>query len=114
MPPGSAAAIYFQDKWAGTLRKISGGYDFAYRDEYLKDPEAVPISVAMPLRAEIFESPDLFPFFQGLLPEGWLLGLTSRTLKIDKDDEFGLLLHTGKDTVGAVTVRPLEEVTLHE
>ena len=53
-------------------------------------------------------SKTLFPFFEGLLPEGWLLELTTQTLEIDPDDKFELLLHTGSDTVGAVTVRPEE------
>jgi serine/threonine-protein kinase HipA len=41
----------------------------------------------------------------GLLPEGWYLDLASKKLKIDKDDKFGLLLATCKDTVGAVSIR---------
>jgi serine/threonine-protein kinase HipA len=63
----------------------------------------------MPLRNEAFNSTRLFPFFDGLLPEGWLLDLTVASAKIDREDKFALLLHTGRDPVGAVSVRPLDE-----
>ena len=62
----------------------------------------------MPLRAEKYDSKELFPFFDGLLPEGWLLDLDCAAAKIDKNDKFRLLLHTGRDPVGAVSVQPIE------
>ena len=60
--------------------------------------------MSFPLASKKFESKTLFPFFEGLLPEGWLLGITSKALKIDENDKFELLLHVGKDTIGAVSV----------
>lgn len=101
------AEVFYQEKKAGILSKTSRGYEFAYDSQYLSDPRALPICLTMPLREEKYESPDLFPFFKGLLPEGWLLALTSKTLKIDPNDKFNLLLHTGQNTVGAVHVRPI-------
>lgn len=103
------AAIFCRGKRAGLLIKKDAGYEFIYDSGFLNDPKAVPISLAMPLRAAPYESTELFPFFDGLLPEGWLLDLTCAVAKIDKDDKFRLLLHTGADPVGAVSVRPLEE-----
>lgn len=103
------AAVYFGSKRAGLLTKKAGGYEFAYDGAYLADPGAAPISLSLPLREARFESKDLFPFFEGLLPEGWLLDLTCAAAKIDKDDRFALLLHTGRDPVGAVSVRPAED-----
>jgi serine/threonine-protein kinase HipA len=103
------AVVFCQGKQAGLLTKKADGYEFSYDAEYLSDPDAVPISLVMPLRAQIYESRALFPFFDGLLPEGWLLELTCAAAKIDKDDKFRLLLHTGQDPVGAVSVRPSED-----
>lgn len=110
MTPGTdlRAAVCMFDKRAGTLAKIPKGFRFYYDPAYLKSPEARPISFSMPLRAEAFESPRLFSFFEGLLPEGWLLDLTTTAAKIDKNDKFALLLHTGRDPVGAVSLRPLK------
>ena len=62
----------------------------------------------MPLRAEAYESRGLLPFFENLLPEGWLLELATAKLKISKDDAFGLLLATCADCPGAVGVETLE------
>ncbi len=103
------AIVYYGDKEAGELTKKPGGYEFAYNAAYLSDPAAMPISLSMPLAQARFESPALFPFFDGLLPEGWLLELTCTAAKIDKNDKFRLLLHTGKDPVGAVSIRPADK-----
>lgn len=43
--------------------------------------------------------------FDGLIPEGWLLGLVSRNWKIDTKDRFGLLLVSCKDCIGNVSIR---------
>lgn len=72
----------------------------------MSDANARQISFSMPMRSEKYESAVLFPFFDGLLPEGWLLDLISATAKIDKNDKFQLLLHTGRDPIGAVSVIP--------
>jgi serine/threonine-protein kinase HipA len=61
------------------------------------------------LTHEPYESERLFPFFAGLIPEGWLLDLTSRTLKIDPENAFGILLATGGECIGAVSVVPVDE-----
>ena len=103
------AAVFCKGKRAGLLIKKTNGYEFVYDDAYLTDPEATPISLAMPMRVERYESRALFPFFDGMLPEGWLLELTCKAAKIDKYDKFRLLLHTGRDPIGAVSVLPLEE-----
>lgn len=103
------ALVFYGDKEAGELVKKPGGYQFAYKPDYLRDPEAMPISLAMPLIPNAYVSPTLFPFFDGLLPEGWLLDLTCKSAKIDKDDKFHLLLHVGKEPIGAVSVRPVDE-----
>ena len=54
-------------------------------------------------------SEGLHPYFENLLPEGWLLELATKKLKIAKDDAFGLLLATCADCVGAVEIVPAEE-----
>ncbi|MBI4217667.1 MAG: HipA N-terminal domain-containing protein [Elusimicrobia bacterium] len=103
------AVVYYGKKRAGLLLKSESGYEFAYDQDYLKYPDSFPISLSLPLRSEKYVSHQLFPFFENLLPEGWLLNITSDTAKIDKNDKFGLLMHTGHDPVGAVSVQPLAE-----
>jgi len=103
------AEIYYGDKRAGELRKTGEGFVFVYDAAYLSSAGARPISLSMPLRAQPYESKRLFPFFDGLLPEGWLLDLICASAKIDKNDKFRLLLHTGQDPIGAVSIKVIED-----
>ena len=98
------ADIYYRHRLAGRVEELdSGGYRFTYDDKYLAGGE--PISVTLPLQTKAFESGELFPFFAGLVPEGWYLKIVSRMLKVDRSDIFGLLLKTCGDCIGAVSVR---------
>ena len=90
----------------GEIEETELGSRFAYDSDWLASPQAVPISHTLPLRAEPYESRGLHPFFENLLPEGWLLELATTKLKIAKDDSFGVLLATCADCIGAVEVRP--------
>jgi serine/threonine-protein kinase HipA len=105
------ARVYYRERLAGVLSKTDTGYEFVYDAQYLAEPGAQPISLSMPLRADKYESTKLFPFFDGLLPEGWLLDLISVAEKIDKRDKFRLLLHTGRDPIGAVSIHALDDET---
>ncbi len=99
------ALVYFKDIEAGVLEEYENGYRFTYNEDFKK--RGIPISVSLPLSDSIRESSELFPFFIGLLPEGWYLDIVSAALKIDKNDGFGLLLSTCRDSVGAVAVREI-------
>lgn len=94
---------------AGVLEETETGTRFTYDPAWLACRDAVPISLRMPLREAPYESKGLHPFFENLLPEGWLLELATAKLKISKDDAFGLLLATCADCIGAVEVRPAGE-----
>jgi len=104
------ASVYYNGKKAGVLQRTAAGYIFEYDQEYAAAPGARPVSLAMPLNQRKFEAVKLFPFFEGLLPEGWLLKITSKALKIDKENKFELLLHIGGDTIGAVSIIPDKDV----
>ena len=63
----------------------------------------------MPVSEEIYKDKRLFPFFEGLIPEGWLLEIAAESWKINKNDRMGLLLACCKNCIGAVSVQPLNE-----
>lgn len=92
----------------GVIKEIDDETSFTYAPEWLARTDAVPISLTMPLRSEPYVSKGLHPFFENLLPEGWLLEVSSKKLKIPKDDPLGLLLATCADCVGAVEIQPIE------
>ena len=102
------ANIYFQDLFAGVLTEGDNGYTFQYTKEYLTMPNAKPISLTLPLSEEEYHSKVLFPFFDGLIPEGWLLDIGQKYWKLNPHDRFELLINLCGDTIGAVSVRPAE------
>jgi len=98
------ADVFYRNRLAGRITEMpEGGYRFVYDQAYLRDGE--PISLTLPLQAEPLESRTLFPFFAGLVPEGWYLHVVSPTIKVDEHDTFGLLMKTCGDCIGAVSVR---------
>ena len=98
------AYVYVRNVFAGILSETDSGYRFAYDEDYLRSENASPVSLTLPLRDEPYDSGTLFPFFDGLIPEGWLLGVVSRNWKIDTKDRFGLLLVACKDSIGSVSI----------
>ena len=103
------ADVFYNDLKAGLLEKSDGLYRFTYDSNYLNNTSAMPISYSFPLQEETFESTSLFAFFMGLVSEGWLLHMQSRSQKIDENDYFALLLANGEDLIGATTVKPRVE-----
>ena len=103
------AYVYVRDTFAGTLEETDSGYSFAYDSEYLMRSGASAVSLTLPIRAEEYTSKTLFSFFDGLIPEGWLLNVVSRNWKIDARDRFGLLLVACKDPIGNVCIKEVRE-----
>lgn len=97
------------DFLAGILIEDDEGYHFQYEEEYLnmENPEA--ISLTLPLKDSAYDSNVLFPFFDGLIPEGWLLDIAERNWKINNRDRMSILLVTCRDCIGAVSVYPIED-----
>ncbi len=89
---------------AGRISEIESGYRFAYESGYLAQAEAMPVSLTLPLRSEPYTSKTLFPFFDGLIPEGWLLAVAEKTWKLDSRDRMGLLLACCRECIGNVSV----------
>lgn len=97
--------VYIQNKYAGVIAETDEGYTFSYDAEYIKADNAEAVSLTMPLQEEAYQSTVLFPFFDGLIPEGWLLNIVSRNWKISQNDRFGLLLLVCRDCIGDVYIK---------
>ncbi len=104
-----SAKIYIYDKYAGLLEETDESYIFTYDEVYLSNKDSQSISLTLPLTNDPYISPILFPFFDGLIPEGWLLEIAERNWKLNQRDRMGLLLTCCKDTIGAISVIAIKE-----
>ena len=100
--------VLFKNKLAGVVWQDENGYGFKYDENYLKSKNAVPVSLTLPVRAEPYIEKTMIAFFDGLIPEGWLLNITLKNWKLDNRDRMGLLLVACKDCIGAVSIEAIE------
>lgn len=89
---------------AGDICETDEGYEFCYDPDWLARPDAQPVSLTLPLREQPYRSRTMIPFFDGLIPEGWLLSIARKTWKLDPRDRMGLLLAVCRDPIGAVSI----------
>lgn len=101
-----SADIYIDDIYCGLLTEDNEGFHFKYDEKYLVKDNAVALSPTMPLSCEEYEKEMMFPVFDGLIPEGWLLNIVTNSWKIDPRDRMSLLLECCKDSIGNISVRP--------
>lgn len=102
------ARIFINDAFAGVLTEDHEGYHFSYSRDYLNSSNAKPLSPTMPLQAEEFEKEFMFPVFDGLIPEGWMLDIVDKNWKINPRDRMKLLLMCCKDCIGNISVQEYE------
>ena len=102
------AEIFYKDIVAGILTEADDGeFTFEYNNEYVLNHPREFITFSMPVTITPYKSERLFPFFEGLIPEGWLLDIASRNWKLRQNDRMGLLLACCHNCIGAVSVKPI-------
>lgn len=106
-----AVSVYIKGRYAGVLEEIDHDhYSFRYDDAYYNDPDAPSVSLTMPKDKQEYLSPFLFPVFFNMTSEGDNRIIQYRALRIDENDDFGILAATAHtDTIGAITVIPIEK-----
>jgi serine/threonine-protein kinase HipA len=97
------AKVYMYTLLAGVLSETDNGYQFAYNGDYLQAKQDA-VSLTLPLSDAPYSSRVMFPFFDGLIPEGWLLDVAEKNWKLDRRDRMGLLLACCRDCIGAVSI----------
>lgn len=103
------AKVYIHDQLAGYLTEDEHGYAFRYTTEYLGLFTGESVSVTLPIDDSTYRSRHLFPFFDGLIPEGWLLEIAEKNWKLNTRDRMGLLLVACRECIGAVSILPGDE-----
>lgn len=101
------AVVYLREKRVGMLTEDDSGYLFEYDEDYLNSKAAEPVSLTLPLTSKPYRAKILFPFFDGLIPEGWLLDIAERNWKVDIRDRMSLLMACCRDCIGAVGIEPV-------
>lgn len=96
--------VFYKQIPAGIICEDETGFVFQYDADYLAREDAKAISLTLPLREEAYVSQMMFPFFDGLIPEGWLLEVAVESWKINPRDRMSLLLACCRDCIGAVSV----------
>ena len=103
------AYVYVRERFAGILKETDYGYSFQYDKAYLATPGSTAVSLTLPKKEEAYTAHYLFPFFDGLIPEGWLLNVVTHNWKMDRNDRFGILLVACRDPIGNVSIREVRE-----
>lgn len=106
-----SAKILYKNQEAGILRQLNDGtFEFQYNESWMNNSSMPPISLTLPKTREIYRSVYLFPFFFNMLPEGTNKEAVCFNQRIDKNDDFGILMATAQsDTIGAIRVIKIEE-----
>ena len=99
------ARIFINNIFAGILTEDEDGYHFSYLSEYLQMDGAVALAPTMPLQEEEYEKEVMFPVFDGLIPEGWMLDIVDKNWKINPRDRMSLLLACCRDCIGNISVQ---------
>jgi serine/threonine-protein kinase HipA len=105
-----SAKVFYKNNFAGIISETDDGeYIYQYLDDYVREHPNDFICFSMPVSSKPYKDNRLFPFFDGLIPEGWLLDIASKNWKINQNDRMGLLLACCQNCIGAVSVEPIKE-----
>jgi serine/threonine-protein kinase HipA len=96
--------VFVGQTFAGVIEQNEGLFIFKYDTDYLNKPNSLPVSLTLPLRLEAYEQKTMFAFFDGLIPEGWLLNIIEGNWKMNPRDRMSLLLFACRDSIGNVSV----------
>lgn len=99
--------VYFREHLVGHLwlderRRFVFGYDAGW----LKQKGAIPLSLSLPLREELYIDDTARSFFANLLPEAEIRKMIARQLGISMQNDFAMLREIGGECAGAVSVLP--------
>ena len=107
--------VFYNNTLAGEISEnAEGDYIFVYDASYIVQHEGQFLTFSMPVREAPYISDKLFPFFEGLIPEGWLLDIATKNWKLNSNDRMGLLLACCGNCIGAVSIEPIIDIETDE
>ena len=102
--------VYLHAHHVGQLiQNEHGDMVFSYAQNWLDNPQAMPLSHSLPLRTEQFGRNECRGFFAGILPEETKREIIARNLGISARNDFAMLEQIGGECAGAITFIPTGE-----
>ncbi|MCY1649152.1 type II toxin-antitoxin system HipA family toxin [Caulobacter sp. SL161] len=101
-------AVYLNGRRVGLLRRApDGAIDFTYGPDWLSTPNAIPVSLSMPLREDRYVGAPVIAVFDNLLPDNETIrGRIAAKVRAEGVDLYSLLAALGRDCVGALQFLP--------
>lgn len=103
--------VFHNGQLMGTLEQNQGGQNFfSYSELWQEGPNAVPLSLSMPVGPTIYTNRVVSTYLRGLLPDNLaVLTRWAGQYGVSPNNPFGLLANVGKDVAGSVSfVEPTE------
>ncbi len=105
--------VYLWDHLVGRLwLDEKRRFVFQYDAKWLKRKGAIPLSVHLPLKTDLYSDDLSRPFFSNLLPEAEIKQVIARRLQISVHNDFAMLNRIGGECAGAVSVLPAGSVPM--
>jgi serine/threonine-protein kinase HipA len=95
--------IYFDNLKVASIVVAEGRSEMHYDTTWLKQPNAFPISLSMPLGTDPIPAETTLPWLANLLPENHLSEI-GQQFGVSPQDVVGLLERIGRDTAGALAI----------
>lgn len=86
--------------------------EFSYSDEWLGDPGAFSLSLALKVKKDSYGHLPTKSFFENLLPEGEVKKILEKKSSDNIDDEFSFLKKYGIDCAGAFVISDSETISI--
>jgi serine/threonine-protein kinase HipA len=100
-------SVYLHNSFTGYLwLSDPNRYSFQYDPDYLENPNAMSLSLSLPLREAPYVDDTARPFFSNLLPEGEVRAIIARIKHVSEHNDFKLLEAIGGECAGAISIFP--------
>jgi serine/threonine-protein kinase HipA len=100
--------VYLDQNPIGKLEQDNHGeITFQYNENWIDEPQAVPLSQSLPLRKQEFTKRECIGFFNGILPEGENREIAAKNVGVSAKNDVALLEQIGGECAGAITFLPL-------
>jgi len=98
--------IIYGDRTVATIVADADRTDLVYSADWLQAPDRFSVSLMMPVGPDPYPAGVVVPWLMNLLPEGEPLRAMTRLLGVSGEDVIGLIIETGNDLAGALSIAP--------